>query len=84
MAHRKAQGSTKHDRDSNAKYRGIKVGQGETVKTGMVLVRQKGTLVVPGKNVGMGSDFTLFALANGVVHFKIKNGVSFVEVLPEK
>ena len=77
MAHRKAQGSTKNDRDSNAKYRGIKVGNGETVKTGMILVRQKGTLVIAGRNVGMGRDYTLFALKDGIVKFGNKRKLHF-------
>ena len=77
MAHRKAQGSTKNDRDSNAKYRGIKVSDGEAVKIGMILVRQKGTNVIPGKNVGMGRDFTLFALKNGKAKYARKRKIHF-------
>lgn len=77
MAHRKAQGSTKNDRDSNAKYRGIKIGNGGIAKTGMILVRQKGTKFIPGKGVGMGSDFTLFALKDGMVKYGIKRKVHF-------
>ncbi|MEK7514645.1 MAG: 50S ribosomal protein L27 [Patescibacteria group bacterium] len=84
MAHRKAQGSTKNDRDSNPKYRGIKVGNGEQVHTGMVLVRQKGTVVLPGKNVGMGRDYTLFALKNGTVAFKEKRKISFDSSMSRK
>jgi len=70
MAHKKGQGSTRNGRDSHSKRLGIKVGSGEVVKTGSVLVRQRGTKWHPGKNVGRGTDDTLFALADGVVSFR--------------
>lgn len=70
MATKKAGGSTKNGRDSNPKYRGIKVYGGETVKAGGIIVRQVGTKIHPGRNVGIGKDFTLFALAPGVVKFE--------------
>ncbi|BBI16405.1 50S ribosomal protein L27 [Neochlamydia sp. TUME1] len=70
MAHKKGQGSTRNGRDSHSKRLGIKVGMGEIVKTGSVLVRQRGTKWHPGKNVGRGSDDTLFALADGCVSFR--------------
>lgn len=69
MAHKKAGGSSKNLRDSNPQYLGTKVGDGETVRTGAVLVRQRGTSIHPGKNVKRGKDDTLFAVANGVVKF---------------
>ncbi|MDP2705542.1 MAG: 50S ribosomal protein L27 [Patescibacteria group bacterium] len=84
MAHRKAQGSTKNDRDSNAKYRGIKISNGGTAKTGMILVRQKGTKFIPGKNVGMGSDYTLFALKDGKVKYGTKRKMHFDDTIVSK
>ena len=67
MATKKAGGSTKNGRDSNPKYLGIKVNSGEIATAGAVVVRQRGTDVLPGRNVGMGSDHTLYALKGGVV-----------------
>jgi large subunit ribosomal protein L27 len=72
MAHKKGQGSTSNGRDSNPKYRGVKLYGGEVAKAGAIIVRQKGTLFQPGLNVGMGRDFTLFALKAGTVTFKGK------------
>lgn len=69
MAHKKGQGSTQNGRDSNPKYRGIKCYAGTRVKAGNILVRQAGTKIYPGKNVGMGRDFTLFALVDGIVKY---------------
>lgn len=69
MAHKKAGGSTALGRDSNPKYLGVKRSDGMVVKTGEVLVRQRGTKWHPGKNVGTGVDYTLFALADGKVKF---------------
>jgi len=70
MASKKAGGSTKNGRDSNPKYRGVKAYGGEVVEAGSIIVRQVGTKVHPGANVGMGRDFTLYAKATGVVEFK--------------
>ncbi|MFH1613755.1 MAG: 50S ribosomal protein L27 [Planctomycetota bacterium] len=72
MAHKKGQGSTRNGRDSNPKYRGIKMSGGQVVKTGSIIVRQSGTKFFPGFNVGMGRDFTLFAKMNGTVRFRGK------------
>lgn len=69
MAHKKGQGTTRNGRDSNPQYRGIKAYSGETVKAGAIIVRQCGTKFKPGKNVGLGSDYTLFAKAAGKVVF---------------
>lgn len=69
MAHKKGGGSTKNGRDSNPKYRGLKRAGGQFVRAGHILVRQKGTKYHPGLNVGMGRDFTLFALCDGVMCF---------------
>lgn len=70
MAHKKGLGSTRNGRDSNPKYRGVKKFGGEIVIAGNIIVRQKGTRWHPGLNVGMGKDFTLFSLVNGVVKFE--------------
>lgn len=69
MAHKKGQSSTKNGRDSNAQRLGVKRFGGESVKSGMILVRQRGTVVHPGQNVGIGKDDTLFAMIDGKVHF---------------
>ena len=69
MAHKKGQGSTKNGRDSNPKYRGVKLFGGQLAKAGAVIVRQCGTKFTPGNNVGLGRDFTLFATADGKVQF---------------
>ena len=70
MAHKKGQGSTRNGRDSRAKRLGVKVGSGEVVKAGSILVRQRGTKWHPGRNVGRGNDDTLFALVDGIVTFQ--------------
>jgi large subunit ribosomal protein L27 len=70
MAHKKGAGSTRNGRDSNSQRRGIKVYGGETVAAGNVLVRQVGGTVAAGKNVGLGKDFTLFALIDGIVKYE--------------
>lgn len=73
MAHKKGQGSTRNGRDSHAQRLGVKVGSGELVKAGSILIRQRGTKWHPGKNVGRGTDDTLFALTTGVVSFRKTN-----------
>ncbi len=78
MAHKKGQGSSRNGRDSKPQYRGIKAFGGETVKTGSILVRQVGTTFKPGKNVGCGRDYTLFALKDGEVSFHGK----IVNIIP--
>lgn len=70
MAHKKGMGSTRNGRDSEAKRLGVKKYGGEEVKAGNILIRQRGTKVHPGNNVGIGSDDTLFALIDGVVKFE--------------
>lgn len=69
MAHKKGMGSSKNGRDSQSKRLGVKVHAGQTVTSGTILVRQRGTKVRPGLNVGLGKDFTLFAKAHGVVQY---------------
>ena len=73
MAHKKGQGSSRNGRDSNAQRRGVKRFGGEKVEAGNILVRQVGTKFHPGKNVGQGSDYTLYALVDGVVKFDQKS-----------
>jgi large subunit ribosomal protein L27 len=70
MAHKKGQGSTRNGRDSHGQRRGIKVFAGQLAKAGHILVRQLGTRIHPGKNVGMGRDFTLFAKIDGIVRYE--------------
>ena len=70
MAHKKGQGSSRNGRDSNPKYRGVKVYAGETVSAGSILVRQLGTVIHPGSNVKLGRDYTLFATVDGVVKYE--------------
>ena len=69
MAHKKAGGSSRNGRDSQGQRRGVKVFGGETVRAGNIIVRQLGTRIHPGKNVGMGRDFTLFAKIDGIVRY---------------
>jgi len=69
MAHKKAGGSSRNGRDSNPQYRGIKVYGGQQVTAGSILVRQVGSTVKPGENVGLGRDYTLFALVDGTVQY---------------
>jgi large subunit ribosomal protein L27 len=69
MAHKKAGGSSRNGRDSQGQRRGVKVFGGETVRAGNIIVRQVGTRIHPGKNVGMGRDFTLFAKIDGIVRY---------------
>ncbi|MHC4872172.1 MAG: 50S ribosomal protein L27 [Planctomycetota bacterium] len=78
MAHKVGQGASRNGRDSNPKYRGVKKYGGEKVISGNIIVRQVGTKFHPGKNVGMGRDFTLFALEDGVVEFDKKRKVHVV------
>ena len=82
MAHKKGQGSTRNGRDSQSKRLGIKATDGQFVTTGSILVRQNGTKWHPSKNVGVGKDYTLFALIDGIVIFK-KSNKTFVSVLPK-
>ncbi len=80
MAHKKGQGSTRNGRDSHSQRLGVKVGSGEVVKAGSILIRQRGTKWTPGKNVSRGKDDTLFALSDGVVSFR-KTDKTYVSIL---
>lgn len=79
MAHKKAGGTSRNGRDSNAQRMGMKTYGGQAIKAGAIIIRQRGSKFYPGKNVGMGSDYTLFAKANGFVQFESGRKVS---VLP--
>jgi large subunit ribosomal protein L27 len=70
MAHKKGQGSSRNGRDSNSQRRGIKVFAGQKINAGSIIVRQVGTKIHPGTNVGLGKDFTIFSLINGVVKYE--------------
>ncbi|CAM3208153.1 MULTISPECIES: 50S ribosomal protein L27 [Streptobacillus] len=84
FASKKGQGSTKNGRDSNPKYLGVKRYDGEAVKAGNIIVRQRGTKFHPGNNMGLGKDYTLFALIEGYVKFETFKGKKRVSVYPEK
>jgi large subunit ribosomal protein L27 len=77
MAHKKAAGTTKNGRDSNPKYLGVKLSDGSIATVGSILVRQRGSEIMPGANVGMGKDYTLFALKDGKVRINSKRKVHF-------
>jgi large subunit ribosomal protein L27 len=82
MAHKKGLGSSKNGRDSNAQRLGVKKFGGELVKAGNILVRQRGTKFLPGNNVGLGRDYTIFSLIDGHVNFVTKKGRKVLNVLP--
>ena len=77
MAHTKSQGSTTNGRDSNSKRLGVKAYGGQKVTAGSIIVRQRGTAIMAGKNIGVGVDHTLFALSNGKVQFRSKRKTNF-------
>ncbi len=77
MATKKAAGTSKNGRDSGPKYLGVKISDGDLAKIGSVIVRQRGTRILPGKNVGIGRDHTLFALKDGKVSFSTKRKINF-------
>ncbi|NDE11259.1 MAG: 50S ribosomal protein L27 [Chitinophagia bacterium] len=74
MAHKKGEGSVKNGRDSQSKRLGVKIYGGQPAAAGNIIVRQRGTVYHPGKNVGLGKDFTIFALSDGIVEFKKGRG----------
>ncbi len=85
MAHKKGGGRSRNGRDSRSKRLGVKKFGGERVRAGNIIVRQRGMTIKPGDNVGMGRDYTLFALADGYVHFAtIRGGRKRVSVYPER
>lgn len=82
MAHKKGLGSSKNGRDSQSQRLGVKKFGGELVKAGNILVRQRGTKFIPGKNVGLGRDYTIFSLIDGKVKFTDKAGRKVLNVVP--
>ena len=80
MSHKKGQGSSRNGRDSNGQRRGMKVFGGQDVHAGSILVRQVGTRIHPGQNVGLGRDFTLFALKNGKVRYGTSRGRTMAHI----
>jgi large subunit ribosomal protein L27 len=83
MAHKKGEGSVKNGRDSQSKRLGVKIFGGQPATAGNIILRQRGTEYHPGKNVGVGKDFTIYALADGVVEFKKgRNNKNFVSISP--
>ncbi|MFP3254766.1 MAG: 50S ribosomal protein L27 [Hydrogenobaculum sp.] len=80
MASKASGGSTRNGRDSNSKRLGVKAFGGQFVKAGSIIIRQRGTKVHPGKNVGLGSDYTIFALKDGIVKFEEKGKKKFVSI----
>ena len=81
MAHKKGEGSVKNGRDSQSKRLGVKIYGGQPAIAGNIIVRQRGTVYHPGKNVGLGKDFTIFALTDGIVEFKKGRGdKSFISI----
>lgn len=83
MAHKKGLGSTRNGRDSNPKMRGVKLYGGQVVKPGMIIVRQCGTKIRPGNNVGLGRDFTIYSMIDGVIKFEpYTQGQKKVSVYP--
>lgn len=82
MAHKKGLGSSKNGRDSNSKRLGVKKFGGEFVKAGSILLRQRGTKYLPGNNVGLGRDYTIFSLIDGNVKFTTQKGRKTLHVLP--
>jgi large subunit ribosomal protein L27 len=84
MAHKTGGGSTRNGRDSESKRLGVKKFGGEVVRSGNIIVRQRGTKIMPGLNVGLGRDHTIFAVSDGVVKYEtIRNGRKRVSVVPE-
>ena len=77
MAHKKAAGKTKNGRDSNPKYLGVKINHGQGIFAGQIILRQRGTTCLPGRNVGVGKDYTLFAFKDGVIEFSSKRKTGF-------
>ena len=82
MAHKKGQGSSRNGRDTEGKRLGIKKFAGQKVLAGNIIVRQRGTKFHPGRGVGLGRDYTIFATEHGVVSFTVRQGRKYIEVLP--
>jgi len=83
MAHKKGLGSSRNGRDSQGQRRGVKRYAGQAVRNGHILVRQVGMSIAPGEHVGMGKDYTLYSLTDGVVHYKILRGKRTAFIVPQ-
>ncbi|MEO0247719.1 MAG: 50S ribosomal protein L27 [candidate division WOR-3 bacterium] len=83
MAHKKGMGSSRNGRDSISKRLGVKIYDGQFVKAGNIIIRQRGTRFSPGYNAGLGGDYTIFALSDGIVKFERRKGKVYVSVYPE-
>ncbi|NTU93253.1 MAG: 50S ribosomal protein L27 [Chlorobiaceae bacterium] len=84
MAHKKGGGSTKNGRDSNPKYLGVKAAGGSVVNAGTIILRQRGTVIKPGDNAGIGRDHTIFALVDGTVKFRNgRNNKKQIDIIPD-
>jgi large subunit ribosomal protein L27 len=83
MAHVKAGGVAKGNKDSNSKRLGVKIYGGQNAKPGNIIVRQRGTKINPGQGVGIGNDHTIFAISEGVVNFHTRQGKKIVSILPQ-
>ncbi|MFN2198057.1 MAG: 50S ribosomal protein L27 [Anaerolineales bacterium] len=84
MAHKKGGGSSRNGRDSNSQRLGVKKYSGEKVISGNIIVRQRGTRILPGLNIGVGKDYTLFAMVDGVVFYDTVRGRKRVSIVPDK
>lgn len=84
MATKKAAGTTKNGRDSNPRYLGVKLTDGDTAQVGSIILRQKGVGIMPGRNVKMGKDYTIFAVKEGKVKFATKRKMSFDSKMEKK
>ncbi len=84
MATKKAAGASKNGRDSGPKYLGVKISDGDKATVGQIIVRQRGTRIMPGKNVGIGKDHTLFALKDGKINFSTKRKINFDNTVTRK
>ncbi len=84
MAHKKAAGTTKNGRDSNPRFLGIKLADGDVAKVGSIIVRQKGVSIMPGQNTKIGKDYTVYAVKEGKVKFASKRKVSFDNRIEKK
>jgi len=83
MSHKKGQGSSRNGRDSNGQRRGMKMFGGQKARAGNILVRQLGTRIHPGRGVGLGKDFTLFALTDGIIHYGKSKGRVVARIEPQ-
>lgn len=84
MAHKKAAGTTKNGRDSNPRYLGVKIADGDIARIGSIIVRQKGSNIIPGKNTKIGKDHTIYAIKDGKVKFSSKRKISFDSKIEKK